>query len=417
MDDRLHLVMVEPNGSGGLIHYAYQLCTALAEEGVDVTLVTGREYELADLPHNFTVNNVLDLWPLFEAGRSEEIRLGRWRRLWRKVFRTLRRGVRAVRLIRAWLLLVRYLLRLHPDVVLFSKINFPFEAFFLAYLRRRGLFLSQICHEFELRESRWGALESLVARLYASVYPNFSALFFHAKENRQRFLALYPRISPERMFLIPHGNSEWLLRLPMSVTPDELRERYGLSVDDRVVLFFGLLAPSKGLEDLLDAFALARRDCDAKLVIAGYPTKHMDMVALQERIDTLGLRKDVILDTRYIPLDEVGALMGLASVVVYPYRSGTQSGALQVAYIFGRPVVVTRVGGLPEAVEDGKSGFLVPPRSPEALADRIVTLVNDPALAKRMGDYARHLAETRFSWQTVARKILDVYDSLLSRAR
>src|SRR5215211_8135411 len=63
---KLRLVLVEPNGSGGLIHYTYQLCTALANEGVDVTLITGKEYELAHLPHNFQVNNLLDLWSLFD---------------------------------------------------------------------------------------------------------------------------------------------------------------------------------------------------------------------------------------------------------------------------------------------------------------------------------------------------------------
>ncbi len=413
MGDKLHVVMVEPNGSGGLIHYAYQLCTALAEEGVDVTLVTGREYELADLPHNFRLYNVLDLWPLFEARRGEEFRLGRWRRLWRRGVRAARRVARGARLLRAWVLLVRFLLHLRPDVVLFSKINFPFEALFLVYLRRRGVRLSQICHEFELRESHWGALEPFVLRLYASVFPNFAAIFFHARENRRRFLSLYPEIPRERTYVIPHGNSGWLLRLPASKEASALRARYGLARDERVVLFFGLLSPSKGLEDLVDAFALARRSCEAKLLIAGYPTKHMDVAALRRRIEALGLGEDVILDLRYIPLDEVGALMRLASVVVYPYRSSTQSGALQVAYTFGRPVIATAVGGLPEAVEDGRSGFLVPPESPEALAEKMAILIRDVNLAARMGRYARHLSETRFSWQVVAREILRIYDDLL----
>lgn len=105
--------------------------------------------------------------------------------------------------------------------------------------------------------------------------------------------------------------------------------------------------------------------------------------------------------------------MGLATLAVYPYRSSTQSGALQVAYTFGRPVVATAVGGLPEAVEHGRSGFLVPANSPKDLAGGILKLVANHQLAKVMGEYARHLSETRFSWRAVARQIIGVYDGLL----
>jgi glycosyltransferase involved in cell wall biosynthesis len=127
------------------------------------------------------------------------------------------------------------------------------------------------------------------------------------------------------------------------------------------------------------------------------------------------LTEHTALDPRYIPLEDVGGLMGLATVAVYPYRSSTQSGALQVAYTFGRPVVATATGGLPEAVEQGRSGFLVPANSPPELAEGILKLVNNAELARAMGEYARHLSETRFSWKTVARQINKVYDQLLEK--
>src|SRR5918996_439893 len=103
MENRsLHLVLVEPNGSGGLIHYTYQLCTALADEGADVTLITGRDYELAHLPHNFQVNSMLELWNLFDPQAGQTVNASPWQRRWHKVRRTMRRGQRAVRLISAW---------------------------------------------------------------------------------------------------------------------------------------------------------------------------------------------------------------------------------------------------------------------------------------------------------------------------
>lgn len=416
MENKLRLVLVEPNGSGGLIHYTYQLCTALADEGVDVTLITGKEYELAHLPHNFQVNNMLDLWSLFDPQVIQNIHANAWQRRWHKVRWTVRRGQRAVRLILAWVDLTRYLSKLSPDIVQFSKINFPFEAIFLARMRRRGLILTQICHEFELRENDGGPLSTLILRAYADIYKNFSAMFFHAKENCEKFLTLYPFVQNEKTHVIPHGNSGWLLKY-FSQTYDweSVRRQYSLKPEQPVVLFFGLLAPSKGIDDLIEAFAVVRQSYDAKLLIAGYPTKHINIDELKKKIAALDLTDHVFLDLRYIPLEEVGALMGLATVAVYPYRSSTQSGALQVAYTFGRPVIATAVGGLPEAVEEGRSGFLVPVESPNDLANKIMLLINHPELTKVMGTYARHLSETRFSWRSVARQIVKVYDQLLEK--
>lgn len=408
----MRLIVVEPHDSGGLVHYIYQLCTALAAEGIDLTLITATEYELSDLPHNFKVVKLLRLWNSFDPESMQPRYLNFVERSWKKTRWMLRRGVRALLLVIAWTRLSLYILRERPDIVQFTKIEFSFERFFIHALKQRGLVLSQICHEFESRENR-SRLLALFGK-NEDVYTNFSAIFFHAQENRSRFLSLFPSIPQVRTHVIPLGNSSWLRMLKTDpALPDLMRKKYGLQSRERVILFFGLLAPSKGLDDLVDAFALARKSCDARLLIAGFPTKYFDLNAFKARINTLGITGEVIFDTRYIPLEEIGSLMTISSVVIYPYRSSTQSSTLQVAYTFGRPVIATAVGGLPEAVEDGKNGFLVPAHAPVKLAEKIILLLNQSSLAEEMGNYAQHLSETRFGWGSIARQVKQVYDCLL----
>lgn len=397
-----------------MIHYAYQLATALADAGAEVTLVTSVDYELADLPHRFRVDARLRLWPPHDPASMDGRKRSRLSKGRRRIYRAGRRVTRGLRFAREWTRLVRYLEEHRPDIVQFGKINFPFEGLFLGRLRRRGLVLADICHEFELRERRSGLVSGLAPRLSAGVYQSFSAIFLHGEEMRRRFGSRYPELTA-RLHVLPHGNEEIfrLVAARRGKGDEGGLARYALPSGEPVVLFFGNLAPSKGIPDLLEAFALARRRVEARLVIAGYPLKFVDVDAWRRRAGELGIARDVIWDTRYVPMEEVGALVTRASIVVLPYRNATQSGALQVAYTFGRPVIVTRVGGLPEVVEEGQSGLVVPPEAPAELAQAIVAMLEDPHRSARMGARARKLSETTYSWSRVADHVLRVYGELL----
>ena len=404
MDKQLNLYVVETMGSGGMIHYAYQMCNALAEQA-NVTLVTTQDYELTSLPHKFDVVKQMNLWQMFDPNAGKGTRstfLGKLK--W-----GVRRAWRGGKLFWEWMKLTRFLLNAKPDVVQFGKINFPFEALFLRYMGWRGLRLAQICHEFEARESsKLGA--ALSDSLSGGVFSNFETLFFHGESNRSRFLELHKGMPASATHIIDHGNQGIFRQL--AVPNLDLRTRYGYTTDQPIALFFGNLTPSKGLPDLFEAFALVHEHCPtARLLVAGYPSKHMKMPALHAQIQQLGLEKIIQFDARYIPFEEVGALMELATCVVYPYRSSTQSGSLQVAYSFARPVVATRVGGLPEAVEEGKSGFLADPENPSQLATALLNLLTDPHCAKALGEYAHNLSQTRFSWDTIASQIITVYQN------
>ena len=410
----MRIFVVEPLAKGGMIHYAYQLCTALADTGVDVTLVTSEAYELETWPHNFKVEKQIRWWTLYGKQTQVQASIGRWETFLDQVRWSIRRGMRGLYLGKEWIRLVRYLISEQPDVVQFGKINFPFEAVFLTWLSRQGLFLTQICHEFELREQHDSLFTHFVNRMSAAVYNQFSILFLHGESNRQRFSDLFPHLA-SRTVVIEHGNESLFLEQHGGDTAKQrLLKRYGIQeINEPIILFFGNLTNSKGLFDLLPAFAWLCAFTPAKLIIAGYPTKHINMAALWQTAVDLNISDDVIFDSRYIPIEEVGPLMEMATVVAYPYLNSTQSGSLQAAYTFGRPVVATNVGGLPDVVENNCTGFLVPPAAPVALGEALLQIVNNPELAQEMGACAYRLSQTRFAWGPIGKQIVSLYRKLI----
>jgi glycosyltransferase involved in cell wall biosynthesis len=398
----MRVFVVEPDGAGGMTHYAYQLCDAMAAAGADVTLITSHDYELGHLPHRFTVDARMALWANVAPGSERErsaaahflIAAGRkLRRIWR-----------AIRYAWAWERLTRHLIRERPDVVQFGIIRFPFVAFYLRRLQNAGLTLTQVCHEWEAREAGAGPLRRVVAVGNRAVYPTFSAIFFHGEANRAEFRRSFD-VPIERTHLIRHGDESMFTTL--ADPGGDARSRYGIPTGRPVAVFFGGLRPSKGLDDLLHAFAAVREQLEATLVVAGAPqgVEPADLRAMAAR---LGIAPEVVIDGRYLEMDEVGPLMRAADVVVLPYRTATASGALQVAYAFARPVIVTDVGALPEAVDDGRTGVVVPPERPDLLAAALVKVLTDQDEARAMGREGAALARERFSWAPIARKVLAV---------
>ncbi len=138
----------------------------------------------------------------------------------------------------------------------------------------------------------------------------------------------------------------------------EALKKLGLDENYKYLLFFGLIRKYKGLDILLNALPKIKEK-GWKLIVAGefYENKEIyDAI-----IDKYSLEEKVIVYNKYIPDKEVGLLFSAADLVVQPYRTATQSGVTQISYYFGIPMIVTNVGGLPEIVDHGKTGYVVPP--------------------------------------------------------
>lgn len=409
----MRIAVVEFAGRGGLIHYAFQLCRALANAGCEVSLLTDRHYELEGLPHPFRVEKILRLWDPKPSGSIPPSPAA-------AALRRLRRAARAVRYYREWGRLVLYLRRERPDVVQFGDIRFATDVAFLAVLRLFGLRLADICHNVFPFAAGGGSsglprASRLLRILFARIYRCFDVVFVHFQANRREFLEAYG-LPPGRVECIPHGNEAIFDELKdPSRDPEALRRELGLGPEDRVVLLFGTLSGYKGVDVVLHAFGrVLQAEPRARLVVAGFPAPDFDLRAHEFLARKLGVEQSVLFVPRYVDSGAVAAWMALAEVAVFPYRAVYQSGALHVAQFFGVPVVATRVGAIPEVIDDGESGLLVAPGDPEALAQALLRLLDDPDLALRLGRRAREDALGRFAWKTVAETILDRYRGLIA---
>ncbi len=154
------------------------------------------------------------------------------------------------------------------------------------------------------------------------------------------------------------------------VEPSDSRRRLGLDPNEVVFLFFGHIRSYKGVDVLLEA--LTRLSADGapwRAILAG--EWYVDRAPAEARLAKAGLSGRVRIDDRFVTQEEVDDYFAAATVAVLPYVSGTQSAVVPLAYAYGRPVVTTRVGGLPELVVDGETGRLVPPGDVPALVEAL----------------------------------------------
>jgi glycosyltransferase involved in cell wall biosynthesis len=200
------------------------------------------------------------------------------------------------------------------------------------------------------------------------------------------------RIPSAMVHVIPH------IVLGEDTSQNPLRE------EDRLILFYGRIWEYKGLEYLIRAEPLiTARVPDAKIVIAGqgeHFARYRDMMIHPENF---------IVHNEYVSRDRTAELFQRASLVVLPYIDASQSGVIPLAYTFSKPVVATTVGGLPEMVDHGRTGYLVPPRDEKALADAIVRLLCDRELRHQQGANGKRKVDTECSPYVVARQTLAVY--------
>jgi len=228
-------------------------------------------------------------------------------------------------------------------------------------------------------------------------------------------------IAEEKITVLPHGINDVIPESKASRL--EAKWQLGFGLNEKILLFFGNIAPYKGLEDLIRALAdLIDEDDRFRLVIAG-PVKDKDCEGywwkLERMIDELRLSDYVRKEVRFIPDEDVGVLFKASDVSVLPYKRIDQSGVLLLSYRQGLPVIAADVGSLREDIVEGQTGLLFRAGDPVDLTAKIRTyfasdLCRDlEARSRRIREYG----DDRFSWEKNVDRTFAIYESLLKKDR
>lgn len=328
---------------------------------------------------------------------------------------------------RTWTRLYRRLGRDRPDVVHvqfdisnYLLLIFPLFGLLSALRRRGGPTLVATFHE-AYRDRELYGLASI--GFYRAFHRLFDRIYVHTTLSGDRLVGTYGAPA-DKVTCIPHGTTEFVSR---AQNHEALRARYAIAAGTPVVLNFGFLYRTKGVEYLVEAIARLKatgRPLPAVLVVGEVPRRSGVFRIFQARNDryVAGLRQqirdagleDVVTFTGYVAKEELYSVFTLADVVVLPYLSVDQSGVLNTAIAARTPVVASDIGGLGETLRE--TGVLVPPRDSAAIAEALAAVLDDPAYRAELVRRYDALAD-KLDMRQVAATLLTDYQRLASSGR
>ena len=291
-------------------------------------------------------------------------------------------------------LLLLFLIKNKFDVI---HLTWPANVYeFIIYMLKRKMILT--VHD----PFPHTGLDTRIVRLRRKVafrcVPHFIIL---NKAQREKFLSFYhlpsSAVIDSRLSCYTYLN---MVEQDMTTVPEQ-----------KYILFAGKISKYKGVEYLLEAMKKVHDTFpDIKLVVAGGGKYHFD-ISEYAALPYIDIRN------RFIPDEELVALMNKTQFMVCPYTDATQSGVIMSSFTFGTPVIATRVGGLPEMLGNGKYGMLVKEKDTDALYRGICSLLSDE---EQLADYRREIAKDYtsdgyLSWKTIAEELRESYLQMASR--
>jgi glycosyltransferase involved in cell wall biosynthesis len=381
-----------PSAPGGIALYSYKLASALADRGVQVTVFVDDAYELDHLPAKFEKIKTLSS---INAGNGSNRR---------SIFRIL--NIFGSHLYN-WYTFCRYVSKYNPDILHIRPEFYFLDWLAISYLSTTGVKLVITVHDVIPHKFFTKHFSGLELGLLNYIYKRAEKLIVHSEENKMQLLRTF-KIKGRRVVVIPHGEYS-LPGIRENMRTRRARDLLKIDTNQKVVLFFGYIRKVKGLDILLKAFeTIAQVFPDTTLVIAGSVIQGESFDEYRKMIQRMRNGRRVKCFLRYIEHHEIPAFFTAADVVVLPYLAfHSQSGVGHLAHAFAKPLIATKVGGLPELVENNRTGIMVSPGDADQLAQAMTTLLGDGRLRRDMGRRAREMATDKFSWDKIAKMTVE----------
>ena len=226
----------------------------------------------------------------------------------------------------------------------------------------------------------------------------FKKIIVHTRTDRDDLLKI-KKIPEDDIVVISHGAYSFFKRYKK---PGDLQEKNS-------ILFFGNIRDYKGLKYLLMAIPLIEKEIsDIKVIIAGEGS----LTSYSNYIDKYSEAR-LEIHNEFVSNEKVAELFQRAEIIVLPYtQMSGQSGILNIACAFNKPIVASDVGGIHMVVEDGKTGYLVPPKNEKLLANAIIKIFKDDVLRNKMNNYMK-IKSQELSWEEIAKKHITIYRDIL----
>ncbi len=296
---------------------------------------------------------------------------------------------------------------IHVQFLPMLKLGVPLELWLLKLARKRGISVVYTVHNVLPHDS--GPEQRAT---YESIYALADRLICHDICASDRLVKEF-NVDARKISIIPHGP---LFDQPTSRKAGTARTKLGLSPNQTLVLWQGILRPYKGVSFLLKAWQKVMKklkEQQAVLAVVGNGEEQL-LEEVREEVKSLDLASSVKLDLRFISIDEMTDLYLDASILVYPYSDVTTSGALMTGIGYGKAIVATRLPAFEQLLQDGENALLVPYDDTDALAASLLRLINDKSLTARLGERAKDSHQNGSQWAGIAAQTLACYQSAIA---
>ncbi len=357
----MRILLITLNTKGGIVHYTSQLANSLSKNHqVHVIAPIGVETEVFNKTVNLIQLNTGNIISKF-------------------VINTI--------LINRLINFLSVIKKINPDVIHLQSCH-PWICLFLPFLSKNYKLITTI-HDVNAHPGS----RSFDQNIASTIHMKYSdALIVHGNLAKQKMEITVPS---KKIRVIPHGDYSFFTDLNQSNYQEESNS----------VLFFGRIVAYKGLSYLIQAEPqVSKLIPNFKIVIAG--SGDFNEKSYVEKSPNFELHN------YFISNENVGMFFQRASAIVLPYIECTQTGIIPIAYSFKKPVIVTDVGSISEVVENNVTGYIIPARDPNAIADAVLKMLKCDVHRKQMGENAYGYMKTHLSWDLISEKTVDVYKSI-----